>query len=385
MQIGYKNAFNILTIISTLLFVSELKAQNNKQLLDPSGYITKYDTAFSGTGPEVYVLPTPRTKGEVLADSYKEKLPFRDSIEKALDFQQTQEEFKLTSNHHALKNLLTPEPTSEHEWNKLIDTEIKRGNYSGAYGILNAFAQFSLKNGSAKQAIDLLHIALTHAQKTSANLDIFTIQYNLANLYLFDKNVKQAGHFQESFLKNAEVKKSRVEQANAVTKIALIQAADKDYRSAERNIIRKAIPLLNKAKAYEEKVDSWQALAKIYQIQNKHTEAQWFLIQARDLANSKNLTGQLAEIEYMLASSKFVQENFRVAQKEFLQAEELAISEDNKLLQLAIADKLGQIYLNEKDLEKAEDSLQHYINLKDELFNLITTEKGVKNSTPLVQ
>ncbi len=368
MQVGYKNAFKILAITVSLLFVTLSKAQKSSPYIDPSGYITKYDTTFSGIGPQVYLLPAPRAKSEILADSYNEKLPFRDSIEVALDFQQLQEEFRPTSNYRALKSLLTPEPTSDHEWNTLIDNETKRGNYNGAYGLLNAYAQFSLKNRSVKQAIDLLHTALTNALRTSSNFDAYTIQYNLANLYLFDKNVKQAGHFQEAFLKNAENQKSRIAQASAITKIALIQAADKDYRSAESNIIRKAIPLLNKARGYEEKVDAWQALAKIYQLQNKHTEAQWFLIQARDLANSKKFTRQLAELEYMLASSKFIQENFRIAQKEFLRAEKLAIAEDNKLLQLAIADKLGQIYLRDKKLDKAEDRLRHYTNLKNELF-----------------
>ncbi|MGO3306029.1 MAG: tetratricopeptide repeat protein, partial [Sphingobacterium sp.] len=329
MQIGFRNAFNIFTIIGSLLFGTESKAQQNKKHVDPTGYITKYDTTFSGIGPQVYFLPPPRTQGELLADAYNDKLYFQDSIANALDFQQVKEEFRLTGNYRMLKNLLTPEPTSDYEWNTLIDQEVARRNYNGAYGMLNAYAQFSLKKGSVKQAIDLLHSALTHAAKNVPNIDVYTIQYNLANLYLFDKNVKQAGHFQESFLKNAENQKSRLAQAAALIKIALIQAADEDYRSAERNIIRKAIPLLNKVKGYEEKIDAWQALAKIYQTQNKHTEAQWFLIQARDLANSKKYTRQLAEIEYKLASSKHIQYNFRVAQKEFLQAEELAISEDN--------------------------------------------------------
>lgn len=369
MQIGLKYTFNILTIIGGLLFVTEVKAQKDTPQVDPSGYITKYDHTFAGIGPQVYVLPTPRSKGEVLEDAYKDKLGFRDSIEHALDFQQVQEEFKMTSNHRMLKNLLTPEPTSDEEWNRLIDNEVSRGSYKVAYGLLNAYALYAIKNQSVKQSIDILHTALTHAQKTPDDFDLFLIQYNLANLYLFDRNIKQAGHFQELFLKNAELKKSTIEQANALTKIALIQAADKDYNSAERNIIRRAIPMLNKAKAYEAKIHSWQALAKIYQLQNKHTEAQWFLIQARDLANSKKFTEQLAEIEYMLASSKFIQENFKVAQKEFLQAEKLAKSEDNKLLQLAIKDKLGQIYLAEDDLEKAEDSLENYTTLKEELFH----------------
>lgn len=109
-------------------------------------------------------------------------------------------------------------------------------------------------------------------------------------------------------------------------------------------------------------------MAKIYQLQNKHTEAQWFLIQARDLARRRQLTEDLAEIEYMLASSKFVQKNYKVAKKEFIQADELAKMEDNRLLRLAIVDKLGQIYMSQSDLDEAENALSTYQELRNELF-----------------
>jgi len=133
-------------------------------------------------------------------------------------------------------------------------------------------------------------------------------------------------------------------------------------------IIRKAIPLLNKAKAYDQKVDAWVALAKIYQWQNKHTEAQWFLIQARDLAVKRNVTNDLAVIEYMLAFSKQVQKNYTVAEQEFIRADKLAQLEQNKLLQLAIADRLGQVYMERNDIPNAENTLRSYQTLRRELF-----------------
>src|SRR5690606_40122503 len=118
-------------------------------------------------------------------------------------------------------------------------------------------------------------------------------------LYLYDRNIQQAGYFQEAYYNTAVQQKSIIDQANSLLQIVLIQTHDQDFRSAENNIIRNAVPLLNRAKAYEQKIVAWQTLARIYQIQNKHTEAQWFLIQARDLARSKNFSRELAEIEYM--------------------------------------------------------------------------------------
>ncbi|RZF58708.1 tetratricopeptide repeat protein [Sphingobacterium corticibacterium] len=350
------------------LSVPHIQAQEADVALDPAGYVNKYDTDFDGVGPRVYVLPAPRTREELLTDSYNEKTAFQDSIDRALDFQELIVDFKTTRAEMNVQHLLSPIPSTALAWNELVEREVERGNYNAAYGLLHTYASLSLKEGTIAQTLGLLQSALQHAQKTSNTSDVAVIQYNLANTYLYDRNIQQAGYFQEAYYKTAVQQKSIVDQANSLLKIALIQAHDKDYRSAENNIIRKAIPLLNRAKAYEQKIIAWQTLARIYQLQNKHTEAQWFLIQARDLANSKNFNGELAEIEYMLASSKFVQKNYNVAKKEFLQADELAKSADNKLLQLAIADKLGQIYMTQRDFNNAEVILHNYQDLRTELF-----------------
>ncbi|MBD1431984.1 tetratricopeptide repeat protein [Sphingobacterium sp. DN00404] len=353
------------------LSVPHIQAQEADVALDPAGYVNKYDTDFDGMGPRVYVLPAPRTREELLTDSYNEKTAFQDSIDRALDFQELIVDFKTTRAEMNVQHLLSPIPNTALAWNELVEREVERGNYNAAYGLLHTYASLSLKEGTIAQTLGLLQSALQHAQKTANTSDVAVIQYNLANIYLYDRNIQQAGSFQEAYYKTAVQQKSIVDQANSLLKIALIQAHDKDYRSAENNIIRKAIPLLNRAKAYEQKIIAWQTLARIYQLQNKHTEAQWFLIQARDLANSKNFSGELAEIEYMLASSKFVQKNYNVAKKEFLQADELAKSADNKLLQLAIADKLGQIYMTQRDFNNAESTLHNYQDLRTEIFGEI--------------
>lgn len=369
MKLDKKSLFyNILGVFALGLSAAHAQAQQVDSALDPAGYVNKYDTDFDGVGPRVYILPAPRTREELLTDSYAEKISFQDSIDKALDLQQLISEFKTTRAEANVQHLLSPLPNTALAQSELVEREIERGHYNTAYGLLHTYASLALKEGTIAQTLALLQSALQHAQKTPNTADVAVIQYNLANIYLYDKNIQQAGYFQEAYYNTAVQQKSVIEQANSLLKIALIQAQDKDYRSAENNIIRKAIPLLNRAKAYEQKIVAWQTLARIYQIQNKHTEAQWFLIQARDLANSKNFSRELAEIEYMLASSKFVQKNYKVAKKEFLQADELAKSEDNKLLQLAIADKLGQIYMTQQDFNNAEAALHLYQDLREELF-----------------
>lgn len=358
----------VLLALGLIFPLSGLMAQSDGELLDPAGYVTKYNPSFKGIGPKVYVLPAPRTKEEVLVDSYQEKKGFYDSIARKLDYQNLIEEYKQTSNAAYLQQHFTPFPETPEQWNKLIQTLQRNNNIQLATGLTNEYAWQALKGKNISQTIGLLIGALNSIQKTEFNRDMAIIQFNLANAYLYNGNYKDADALQEQYLQKAVDSKSLTEQADALVKIALIRAYEKEYRAAESSIIRRAIPIYNKTKDYNGKIKAWIQLAKIYQIQNKHTEAQWFLIQARDLAAAKNLKLDLPEIEYMLAYSKYAQQNYKVAKREFEKAIELAGQEDNKVLQLAIYDKLGEINMIMGDYEVAEQQLSQYWQLRKELF-----------------
>lgn len=345
--------------------------QNAEAIADPLGYINKHDTLFNGVGPTVYLLPPPRTELEILEDAYKQKEGFSDSIDRALDFQRLIEEYKMTSNTRQIQYLLTPLPATFNEWDSLIENESRRNSWMTSYGIQNEYAWVSLQQDSIKKSLLSLHEALINAQKVNHQNDIQNIQFNLSNIYLYAGEIEQAGYFQDEFYKAVVEQKLVAEQANSLVKIALIQANDNDFKTAENTIIRKAIPLFNRSKYYPGKILAWESLAKIYQMQHKHTQAQWFLLQARDLAIAKNLNSELAEIEYMLASSKLIQENYNVAQDEFIKAQQLAKTEENKLLQLAITDKLGDIYMILGKHEEAKLSLNIYWRLRGEIFDVL--------------
>lgn len=342
-------------------------AQNNNKPLDPAGFVTKYDSTFAGIGPKVYVLPPPRTKEEELVDSYKEKKGFFDSIARHLDYQNIIEDYKLTSNTSYIKQNFNPLPNTEQEWNNLISKLENNRNLPLAAGLSNNYALQLLKQGEINKSIAILIRGL-NAAKSSGSGEKFVLEHNLANAYLFNGNLSDAAAMQETFLQSAVENKAPVDQANTLVRIALVQAYQKNYRAAENTIIRRAFPIFNKTKNHEGKVNALISLAKIYQLQNKHTEAQWFLIQAKDLATLRNVKNQLPEIEYMLAFSKYVQQNYKVAQLEFETARILADDENNKVLQLAIHDKLGDIYLMMGNYKDAEQELLNYWKLRKELF-----------------
>ena len=357
----------VIFAVGLVITTFNLNAQNSDKPLDPSGFVTKYDSTFAGIGPKVYVLPAPRTKEEELVDSYKEKKGFYDSIARQLDYQNIIEDFKPTSNAGYIKQNFNPFPSNEQDWNALLTKLEQNRNLPLAAGLSNEYALELLKQGEIGKSIAILIRGLNMANSANTG-EKFALEHNLANAYLYNGNISDASAMQETFLQSAVSNKAQVDQANTLVRIAMVQAYQKNFKAAENTIIRRGFPIFNKTKNYTGKVNALINLAKIYQLQNKHTEAQWFLIQARDLATLRRVVNQLPEIEYMLAFSKYVQQNYSVAQREFEKAKSLADEEKNKVLQLAIHDKLGDIYLLQGNFEDAEQELSDYWRLRNELF-----------------
>ena len=355
-------------LLYTILFISTAQAQSqNDKSLDPYGYVTKYDQKFNGVGPSVYILPLPRTLGEEMIDSYKEIIPFQDSIYAGFQYERLLTTFKPTSNYQIIQKIL-PDTISDQDYNKLLLQYIEQKNHVIVYALYNYQGENLIHQDRKKEAINALTMALRYAHLANKTEDIAIIQTNLASTYLFNNENVEALNFEGLYLQHVQNTKDIASQAASQTRIALIQAYMKNYSTAENTIIRKAIPLYNKSKDYDGKINAWTILAEIYRAQNKHTEAQWFLIQARDLAKQHKLDDRLPMIEYMLGSSKLVQTNYKVAKQELEVAWKLAQESSNKYLQLAIAEQLGRTNVHLQNYENAKSYLNHYWNLRNTLF-----------------
>ncbi|WP_294348808.1 tetratricopeptide repeat protein [uncultured Sphingobacterium sp.] len=359
--------FYILTTLTIFMNIPRRAVAQNAEK-DYTGAIKKYDASFKGIGPEVYFLPPPKTANEILAENYAEKKSFSKEIARQLLLQRLLLQLRSTNNLGHFNYLMNPMPATANAWNDAIEGQKKAENWTAGYALANEAALFSIKNNDSSNASAFLYQALSLANRTDNRDDIATINLNISNFQLYSGDFERAEESAQNYHTYVMKSKSYVEQANAWLLIAMARAGQGKYKTAENNIIRSAIPLFNKAKAYEGKIFAWEMLAEIYFNQHKYTEAQWFLLQARDLANAKKLRSELAEIEYLLASSKQKDGNFKVAIKEFVQAAELAADENNKQLSLAILDKLGEVYLVLKDYPSADQTYKAYTQLKNELY-----------------
>lgn len=352
------------TVISTLSFAYGQSLHTDA--LDPYGFVTKYDTKFEGVGPKVYILPLPRTLKEEMTDTYKEIRMYDDSIRQGLQFQRLLSNFLPTSNQNTVNTILA-DNDAQLSVHALAKKYTEQKNHPIVYALYNTIALDYLQQNKKKEATEALQTARTHAELSNNEADLTVIQSNLASLFLLTGQYADARDLEHAYLFHAQKEKQLANEASSYARIALIQAYAKDYKAAENTIIRKAIPLFNKSKYYDGKIEAWLFLAEIYRIQNKHTEAQWFLIQARDLAKNKSLNSNLAMIEYMLGSSKMIQNNYKVAKNELEIAKDLAKEGENRYLQLAIYEQLGRAHVYLGNYEEAKSYLLQYWEIRNNL------------------
>lgn len=361
------NTRNSLVCLSFMILVISATAQTARQR-DPANYIVKYDTAFNGIGPKIYFLPSPRTEKEAIIDEFGDISTFNTSIQQALLYQALLKSYLYADNNDEIETLIKANSIKLEDWDNEIKLQQVISDDNITIGLLNNFAKKYIVQKETSKAEALLIKALSIATEKHEAIGIKVLQSNLSWLYFYNKNFIDAGKIQEAYYKEAIREKSLINQANSLVRIATIQAFDKDYKSAENTIIRKAIPLFNKSKDYDGKINAWVELAKIYQLYNKHPEAQWFLIQARDLSKMRKINTYNTDIEYMLGYSKFIQNNLNVSKVELTEALNLAQKNGNKYIELSTIQMLGQISTQQDRINDAQEFLNSYWRLRKELF-----------------
>lgn len=333
---------------------------------DYTGFIQKYDTTFNGIGPEVYFVPAPRSKSETLMDEYTEISNFTDSINQVSNYHKLITSFKNTSNYNTISRVIDNNSTTLEIQSKIAEAQLH--NYPIAVGLLNELAKQAITSKEYTQAEQYLKQAL-EISNTGHEIESRDILLsNLYYLYLYSQQPLKAKVIEELSYQEAKKNKSLPNQANSLVKLARIQAAQLKFKEAEHTIIWQAIPLFNRTKNYKGKISAWVSLAEIYTQNKQYPEAQWFLIQAKELSKSKKISSFNLDIEYLLGYSKFHQNNLVISKKELSSALDLARENGDKLKELSATQMLGEISIKQNMVEEAEGLLKSYWELRKQLF-----------------
>ncbi len=340
--------------------------------VDFSGVITKYDSTFAGIGPKVYFLPPPKSEAELLDDRYAEKEVDSALVEEYVKRMEYYHELEMTGNGEvAVKYVPIRETQLSSIEGKLLmaaDYNVASNNLNALADVQNRLAMEYVAIGTVDYALEFFEKAIW-AKKTVNNLaDWEAITGNLAVTYEYLGQLDKAYALRQELYARAVKSQDHREQANTLMKLALIKAKRGEWIEAERDIIRKVVPLFRRIRDEAGRAAAYSTLAAIYTLQQKYPEAQWFLVQAKTIVDREGIAEQLPGIIFHLAETKKYAGNPQVAIEEYKVASDLAKKDHRIGMQLAIQDALGNLYHEAGDYDGAALALNQYDTLKNMLF-----------------
>ncbi|HWK57366.1 MAG TPA: tetratricopeptide repeat protein [Parapedobacter sp.] len=347
-----------------------------QETVDFSGVITKYDSTFSGIGPEVYFLPPPKTEAELLDDRYEEKEVDSALVDEYVQRMQYYHRLEMTGNGDvAAKYVPIGESQVASVEGRLlmaVDYNVASNNLNALADIQNRLAMEYVAVGTVNFAVEFFEKAIRAKQAVNNMADWGTITHNLAVAYEYLGQLDKAYTLREQLYERAVQSRDNRDQANALMELALIKAKKGVWNEAERDIIRKVVPLFRRVRDEAGRASAYSTLATIYTLQHRYPEAQWFLVQAKTIVDREGISDQLPEIMFNLAETKKYAGNPRVAIEEYKVASDLAKKDHRIGMQLAIQDALGNLYHEAGDYDGAALALNQYDMLKNILFKGVT-------------
>jgi|SRR5690554_439038 len=343
---------------------------------DFSGWVKKYNHDFDGVGPRVYFLPPPATPEELMGRQLENRPPETIAIPKMLSKANILSEFKETSALGTDAGRFSGDGQSKEGW-LLMESErlMELGKMNELADIHHLLACEYFRLGAVEDAFGFFEMALSTKLSLKKEADIIAIQHNLGALYEYIGDLTCAISYYEAINRDAVRRNNRLQQAGALTRLALIKAKKGNYEEAENDIIRTVIPMYRQHRnelGDIGRILAYQTLADVYRLQNRYPEAQWFLLQSKDIVDEKGLSYYLPDIIFALAEVKKSSGNTLIAIEEYQLADQLVNNRGSSslVMRLAIQDALGSIYHQSGQFKEALEALSRYDYLKEQLLSI---------------
>lgn len=343
--------------------------------VDFTGVIRDFDRDFDGIGPRVYYLPAPASHEELLSRQFQNKQHDMIALDRLLSKASILGELRdEILPHQYVFNTVGPEQSIEGWLLMEIERLNEVGDLAGAAELYHLLAYEYFRLGALEDAFAYYEMALTANIEQNRPEDVQAIRQSLAMLYEYEGDLQCAAKLYSGMLDDARRWNHGEMQARSLLRLAFIKALEGRHYEAEQDLIRTVEPMFRRMRnstGDKGRIITYRTLADVYRLQNRHPEAQWFLLQAREVIDNKNLNQYLPLILFDLAEVKRSSGNTKVAINEYLLADQLAGSQtDDLVLKLAIQEALGDIYHGFGHYKEALEALNRYDTLKSKLISL---------------
>lgn len=334
--------------------------------------------SFVGIGPELYNLPPEKTKEQLLQEEYDKKHAEATTVAKLLAEQRLHAGLWQIGRAYAAEGsiaLVKLEKNKSLSVNlessllQSIRAYLQQGNLEMMSNLQNRLGIHYVENKAYNEALSFFQRALSNKEELKNFSAQLVICNNIATLYSFMGDLKQADFYYNMMHKLAVKNKDLDAQAASLEQLATIKAARNAYLEAQTDIIKRVLPLYKRAKNLSGSVRAYNSLAAIYLAEKKYTESRWFYLQAVKMASiDVNNNIDMSYSLYYLAKVKKMLEEYDLAISDYNKAVAYASASGDEVLRMLIYDDLGDIYIHQKDYVRASSSLAEYDSIKNKLI-----------------
>jgi tetratricopeptide (TPR) repeat protein len=258
------------------------------------------------------------------------------------------------------------------------------GNSTGQAFVHQLFGDYYFSNYVWNKAQNDYELALKLANESDYELkgNVFS---RLGMAYMQQKKNESAAKYFSNAIEVFDSADLNAKSAKNYVNLANVRRLQQRFSDAEFMIIRRALPLYRSAGYVPGRIGCFDALGHIYHDQKRYSEAKWYFLQANTLARTLKDTVAIAESLINTGRVKTSISDYKLALKDFREAERLA-QKHKYLKQLRdVNDAFAELYSKTGNKDASFVSLRMYGQLKDSMHALEQEKIAVaKNVKPLI-
>ncbi|MEJ6982036.1 hypothetical protein WG906_16320 [Pedobacter sp. P351] len=245
----------------------------------------------------------------------------------------------------------------------------KTGNKVSRAHVLILMAKFFEQNAAWNDAVNHYN----SAKKLLADVKNFKssakVSLQLTEISLSQNNLGNATENVLTAIKQYEKLNDKAGLGLSYVKFAEIYRRKKQYKKAEKLILKNALPYLSRAGSRAGRIKCFDVLGKVYYNQKRYSEAKWFFIQANTESRNVNDVESIISSLVNLGKVKIDIGDFDLAKRDLKEAKSLASELKNLFLMANVEEAFSVFYKKTGSQSRSESVNDYSSELRDSLAN----------------
>lgn len=258
-------------------------------------------------------------------------------------------------------------------------------NNTSKADVLDIIANFYKKNAAWDEAEQYYKEVQELREIEKDTLEAASVSLLLTEIALNQNDLEEANRYVSRAIEQYQSLNNKKGLGISYVKLAEIYRRENQYAKGERLILKSALPLFSSAGYQTGRIGCFDVLGKIYRSQKKYSQAKWFFIQAntqsRILKDVEGIINSLVN----LGKVKVDIGDYKLAKRDFNEAETLASKRDDLFLMANVKDAFSFLSRATGNKEDADRAAAQSGKLRDSLAGYYAAALDSANTAKIIR